>query len=161
MYYTLIYKNLSSSQKNSIKTFINLQFKNISNIDFGLEPNTIIILNYENNKIIGCVCLINNSDLKNKLGHNDNLLSYYDFQNKKGLFLYNLCVDTEYRNKKIGNQLINLANKLAKDVNIEYIHTHAENEISKLIFIKNNFTEIKTFISNKNTQTTLMTIYIE
>ena len=42
-------------------------FPNVPYSSFGLESKTIIILNYENNKIVGCVCLLNNRLLKDLL----------------------------------------------------------------------------------------------
>ena len=161
MYYTVIYKNLSTNQKKNIISFISSNFNNIPESSLGLEPNTIIIVNYENEKILGCVCLLNDNDLKKKLFDSNVPLKYYSFNEKScGLFLYNLCVDKKFRNKKIGNELIELSIKFAKDVNIDFLHCQAENEISKLIFTKNKFFEVSSFMSTTNNLTYLMNLYV-
>lgn len=161
MYFTLIYKNLNDNQKYKINDFIKKNF--IINFDhlLGLEPNTIIIVNSENNIIKGCVCLLNNNILKNKLIQNNVNLNYYNINSKiDGIFLYNLCVDEKYRNNHIGNELINLCINFIKTYKFDYIHCQSENEISKSLFLKNGFIEDNTFVGTNDKNIYIMTKYI-
>ncbi len=57
------------------------------------------------------------------------------------MFIYNLCVDYNHRGKKIGNSLIKKCIDFITEYKIDYIHTQAQNEISRKLFIKNGFTE--------------------
>ena len=143
MFYTIIYKNLSQNQKLNVSNFIKENFPNIVYNNFGMEQKTIMIVNYENEKIIGCVCLLNNNCLKEILIKEKVNLNNYNFEYKNGLFLYNFCVDSKYRNKKIGNKLIDLTLELCKKINIDYIYCNAENEISRNLFLKKGFIEDK------------------
>jgi ribosomal protein S18 acetylase RimI-like enzyme len=59
--------------------------------------------------------------------------------NKKGILLYNFCVHKNYRGKHYGSKLIEHCIDFLKKLNIDYIHCQAENDISKKIFLKNNF----------------------
>ena len=71
---------------------------------------------------------------------------YYHIENKShGCFIYNFCVDKEKRGKKIGTNLLKYTINKMKELNIDYLHTHAENEISETIFLKNGFMEDKKF----------------
>jgi len=152
MYHTVIYEKLSYNQKNKIINFIKGNFKNIPYDGFGIESKTILILNYEDNDIIGCVCLLNNRILKNILLNAKINLEHYNFEYGNGLYLYNLCVDEKFRGKNIGSELVEEALKMSKNIGIDYIHVQAENEISKNIFLKKGFIENSNFIySNKNT----------
>ena len=139
MFYTVIYKNLSQNQKINIINFIKENFLHIQYNNLGLEQKTIIIVNYENNKIIGCVCLLNNKYLKEWVLNAQVNLDKCNFEHDNSLFLYNLCVSSEHRNKKIGDELIKLSLELCKEININYIYCHADNEISKNLFLKNGF----------------------
>ncbi len=118
-----------------------------------LEPNTIIIINIENNNITSCVCFLNNNLLKKKLTVlNISENSFNIKTNKKGILLYNFCVDKKYRGKQYGTKLIEYSIDFLKKLNIDYIHCQAENDISKKIFLKNNF-----IINNTFKNITLMT----
>ena len=147
MYFTLIYKNLSQNQKLNIKKFIKDNFLHIHYDNLGLDDKTIIIINYENSKIIGCVCLLNNKYLKEILINACVNLNNYNFENENSLFLYNLCVDPEYRNKKIGTELIDLCLDLCKKINIDFIYCHPDNDISRNLFIKKGFFEDKNIVA--------------
>lgn len=152
MYHIVIYKDLSYNQKQNIKTFIKENFSHLHYDGFGLELQTIIILYVENNKIIGCVCLLNNRILKNILINANVDLKKYNFDYGNGLYLYNLCVDTNFRNKHIGSELVNNALNLCKEIKIDYIHAQAENEISRNLFLKKGFMEDNNFVGpSKNT----------
>lgn len=144
MFYTVIYKNLSENQKHNIINFIKNNFPNIPYSNLGLEQNTIIIINYEETTLVGCVCLLSNKYLKDIIKKNDDYYLEYD----KGLFLYNFCVNEEYRNKKIGKQLVELTFELCKKINTDYIYCHAENEISRNLFINKGFMEDKILDNN-------------
>jgi len=151
MYHTIIFENLTFNQRASLINFIKINFPNIPYNSFGLESKSIIIVNYENNKIVGCVCLINNRLLQEILTKSKISLEKYNFDYGKGLFLYNLSVDENYRNKKMGTELVNQACELAKKLGIEYIHCHAETDVSRNLFLKLGFIENKTiFDNNKN-----------
>lgn len=150
MFYTIVYKNLSQNQKLNILNFIKENFQHIEYNNFGMEQKTIIIVNYENNKIIGCVCLLNNVSLKDILKNAQTNLCNYNFNYENGLFIYNLCVSKDHRNKKIASQLIDISLKMCKRIGIDYIHCHAENEISRNLFLKKVFIEDKVFKINDN-----------
>ena len=149
MYHTVIFENLSFNQRSSLINFIKENFPNIPYNGFGLESKSIVILNYENDRIIGCVCLLNNRLLIDVLHKSKINLKNYNFEYGKGLFLYNLCVGENYRNKKMGSELVNQASELAKKLGIEYIHCHAETEVSRNLFTKLGFIEEKTIDENK------------
>lgn len=145
MLYTIIYKNLSQNQKLNILNFIKENFQHIEYNNFGMEQETIIIVNYENDKIIGCICLLNNRCLKNILMNLQINTCNYNFDYDNGVFLYNLCVSIHHRNKKIANQMIDKSLEMCKKIGIDYIHCHAENEISRNLFLKKCFIEDKIF----------------
>jgi ribosomal protein S18 acetylase RimI-like enzyme len=144
-YKSVIYKNLTINQQNRINIFIKNNFPEIKSENLGLESNTIIILCLESNELVGLVCLLNNAILKSKLTENKISLDYYNICDENthldGMFIYNLCVDNEYRNKKIGYSLIKKCIDFITEYKIDYIHTQAQNEISRKLFIKNKFTE--------------------
>jgi ribosomal protein S18 acetylase RimI-like enzyme len=142
MYYTVIYDKLSQNQKSNILNFIKENFPDVKS-NFGLESKTIIIINYENDKILGCVCLLNNNSLIELLKKSYINLDNYNFNYNNGLFIYNFCVDPNYRNKKIGSKLIDNALDLCKKINVDYVHCHVENPISKNLFLKKGFIEDK------------------
>jgi ribosomal protein S18 acetylase RimI-like enzyme len=150
MYHTVLFENLSFNQRSCLINFIKENFPNIPYNGFGLESKTIIILNYENEKIVGCVCLLNNRLLNKVLNKSNTNLEYYNFNYTKGLFLYNLCVNENYRNKKMGSELVNQTCILAKQLGIEYIHCHASTEVSRQLFIKQGFMEEKLIDETKN-----------
>jgi ribosomal protein S18 acetylase RimI-like enzyme len=150
MFYTIIYKNLSQNQKLNILNFVKENFQHIEYNNFGMEKETIIIVNYEEDKIIGCVCLLNNRCLKEILTNAHANLINYNFDYNNGLFMYNLCVSINHRNKKIANKMIDIALELCKKIGIDYIHCHAENEISRNLFLNKCFMEDKTINIKEN-----------
>jgi ribosomal protein S18 acetylase RimI-like enzyme len=154
-YKSVIYKNLTINQQDTINIFIQKNFPKIKIDHLGLESNTIIILCLELNKIIGLVCLLNNAILKSKLTENKISLDYYNICDENthldGMFIYNLCVDNEYRNKKIGHELLKKCINFITEYKIDYVHTQAQNEISRKLFIKTGFTENAEHRINNNT----------
>jgi ribosomal protein S18 acetylase RimI-like enzyme len=154
-YCITLYDELNDYQKNKIKKFIIKNFK--KNIDLGFDKNTIIILYLIENKIIGCCCLLSNKNLKLKI--NNNSLHLYDLTSDNACFLYNLCVDNDYRNQHIASKLIEYTiNEFMIKFNIDYIYTNPENDISKKIFTNFNFIKekllykkINDYINNENT----------
>lgn len=152
MYHTVIFENLSFNQRSALINFIKNNFPNVPYGGFGLESKTIVILNYENEKIIGCVCLLNNRILKEVLTKSNVSLDKYNFDFNKGLFLYNLCVNEKHRSKKMGTELVNQVFELGKKLGVEYIHCHAETDVSRNLFLKQGFIEDKiiTGVDNKN-----------
>jgi ribosomal protein S18 acetylase RimI-like enzyme len=153
-YKIVIYKNLTKNQEKSINIFVKKNFPEIKIENFGFESNTIIILCLELNEIIGLVCLLNNSILKSKLLENKVPLKYYNICEEstflEGMFLYNLCVREEYRNKKIGSTLVKKCINFITEYKLDYLHTQAQNKNSKVLFIKNGFTENSEFKINNN-----------
>ena len=147
MYITTIYSQLTSNQKKKLNKFLieNFNNENEKNVDFQLESNTIIILVILDNKIVGTVCLYDNKFLINKLKQKNVPLSFYTLNNSHGCFIYNLCVHKNYRNKKIGFELVQYCIAKMTELNIDYLHTHAENEISQILFLKNGFMEDQVF----------------
>ena len=139
----VIFKNLNIDQKNNIINFIIINF-DIEKYELDIQNETIIIIILDNKRIIGCVCIVNNHILKNLI---NNKIYFNMIDNISGLFVYNLCVDKNYRNKGIGTELIKSCINLLELYKIDYIHSHAENEASKKIFIKNNFIIDNTFYS--------------
>ena len=153
-YKIVIYKNLTKNQEKSINIFVKKNFPEIKIENFGFESNTIIILCLELNEIIGLVCLLNNSILKSKLLENNVPLKYYNICEEstflEGMFLYNLCVREEYRNKKIGSTLVKKCINFITEYKLDYLHTQAQNKNSKVLFIKNGFTENSEYKINNN-----------
>lgn len=159
MYITTIYSQLTNNQKKKINNFLINNFNN--NTDFELEPYTIIILVIIDNKIIGTICLYDNKFLIDKLIKNNIELSYYSFNNDHGCFIYNLCVHKNYRNKKIADNLLKYCITKMTELNINYLHTQAENEIAYFLFLKNGFIEDNTFNKyNSNTKIYIMSKYL-
>lgn len=161
MFFNLVYKNLNIEQKKIISNFIVNNFNNkieknhliIEPKQLILEPNTIIIINVEDDNLTSCVCFLNNNLLKKKLNLLNMSENCFNIKNhKKGIFLYNFCVHENYRGKHYGTKLIEHSIEFLKKLNIDYIHCQAENDISKKIFLKNNF-----IINNNFNNLTLMT----
>jgi ribosomal protein S18 acetylase RimI-like enzyme len=143
---TTIYSKLSSRQKKKVNNFLQNNFEEkMQNSNFELEPLTIITLAISENKIIGCICLYDNKFLVDKLTKNNIPLNYYTINNSHGCFIYNLCVHKEHRGKKIGYNLLSHAIQKMTDLNIDYLHTQAENDISQILFLKNGFIEDSVF----------------
>lgn len=174
MYKKLLYSKLNYKQKKHITDFIKLSFESLDNV--ALEENTIIILMIEENtfienvqdynkvnnidNIIGCICLLNNIHLQEKIIKSNLPSKFYNFDPLlNGIFLYNFCVHPNYRNKNYGNGFILEAIKLSKKLNLKYIHCNAENNISKNLFIKNEFIEVEQF-NNSNKIIYLLSKYL-
>lgn len=147
MYITTIYSELTNKQKKKINNFLMKNFDNNIN-DFEFELETIIILVILDNKIVGTLCLYDNSLLIEKLNKNNIPLLYYSFNNSHGCFIYNFCIHKNYRNKKIGSNLLQYCINKMTELNIDYLHTQAENEIAQILFLKNGFIE-DNIINNK------------
>lgn len=160
MYHTFIYENLSFNQRSSLINFIKENFPSIPYNGFGLESKTIIIINYENEKIVGCICLLNNRILKEVLLKSKIDLNKYNFDYGKGLFLYNLCINENYRNKKLGREIVSEACELAKKLGIEYIHCHAETVVSRNLFLKQGFIENNTIKGHDNKDMYVMSKFV-
>lgn len=154
MYITTIYSKLSLKQKNKIINFLINNFN--KNTNFELEEQTIIILVILDNKITGIICIYDNKFLIEKLIDNNILLSNYLLNNDQhGCFIYNFCIHKDYRNKKIGDGLLKYCILKMKELNINYLHTHTENEIANLLFLKNGFIK-----SESDTSFNIMSKYI-
>ena len=149
MYITTIFSKLSKKNQKKIQLFYKNNY-NQNNYDF--EPFTIIILDLLDNNIIGCICFYDNKFLLEKLKNNNIALKYYCFKDLHGCFIYNFCVDKNYRNKKIGTNLLLYSINKMKEIHIDYLHTQAENEISKKLFIKYDFVENDNFIGTTNNE---------
>ena len=72
---------------------------------------------------------------------------YYNITNLNGCFIYNLCIHKNYRNNKKGLNLLNYTIEKVLELKIDYLHTHAETDISRKLFIKSGFIEKQSFIS--------------
>ena len=147
MYITTIYLNLTYNQKKKINNFLTKNLNNITNFD--LEPQTIIILDIRDNKIVGILCLYDNKFLIEKLNKNNVQHSYYSINDSHGCFIYNYCVHKNYRNNKIGNCLLEYCIKKMSELNIEYLHAQVKNEIAKILFIKNGIFNDKIYVMSK------------
>lgn len=160
MYITTIYSSLSKNQKRKLKLFLKSNFNVNGNFEF--EPMTIIILDLMDNEIIGCICLFDNKFLLDKLELNNIETTNYSLNNSNihGCFIYNLCVDKNHRSQKIGNNLLCYAMDKMKELNIEYLHTHAESEVSRMLFLKNGFMEDNQFTSINNDTIFVMSKYL-
>jgi ribosomal protein S18 acetylase RimI-like enzyme len=158
MYIISIYSKLDTNQKRKILVFLMDNFKN--QYDFSLENNTIIVLELINDNIVGCICLLNNKYLINQLIKN-NILKYYSMYDKlNGCFIYNFCVSSNMRNQKIGTNLLGYTIEKMKEINIDYLHSHAINNISKKIFLKHNFIEDNNYIGLTNNEIYSMIKYL-
>jgi len=165
MYITTIYSKLTEKQKRKINKFLidNFNDDDIKNkiTNFEFEPNTIVILVILDNRIVGTLCLYDNKFLINKLNEKKVPLSYYSFNNSHGCFIYNLCVHKNYRNKKIGYGLLDYCITKMGELNIDYLHTQAENEISQILFLKNGFMEDNVFNKpGNNKKISIMSKYL-
>jgi ribosomal protein S18 acetylase RimI-like enzyme len=160
MYITTIYSNLSKHQKRKLNLFLKSNFDSNGNFEF--EQMTIIILDLLDDVIIGCVCLFDNKFLLDKLELNNVETKNYSFNgpNTHGCFIYNLCVDKNHRNQKVGNNLLCYTMDKMRELNIEYLHTHAESEISRMLFLKNGFMEDNQFTSINNDTIFSMSKYL-
>ena len=160
MYITTIYSSLSKNQKRRLNLFLKSNFNVNGNFEF--EPMTIIILDLLDDAIIGCICLFDNKFLLDKLELNNVEIKNYSFDNSNahGCFIYNLCVNKNHRNQKIGHNLLCYTIDKMKELNIEYLHTHAESEISRMLFLKNGFMEDNQFISVNNDTIFVMCKYL-
>ena len=150
MYITTIYSQLTSNQKKKMNNFLIKNFDKVSN--FELEPETIIILAIIDDKIVGTLCLYDNKFLIDKLNKNNISLSYYSLNNSHGCFIYNLCVHKNYRNKKIGFSLLEYCITKMSELNIDYLHTQAQNEIAQILFLKNGFMEDNSFNESESNE---------
>ena len=146
MYIITIYSQLTLKQKKKINNFLINNFNKFGN--FELEPHTIIILAIFDNKIVGILCLYDNKFLIDKLNKHNISLSYYSINKLHGCFIYNLCVHKNYRNKKIASELLYYCITKMFELNIDYLHTQAENEIAKALFLKIGFIEDNVLGSN-------------
>jgi ribosomal protein S18 acetylase RimI-like enzyme len=154
MYIITIYSQLTLKQKKKINHFLINNFNNIT--DYELEPQTIIILVIEDNKIVGIICLYDNKFLIEKLNNNNILLSNYLLNNEyHGCFIYNFCIHKNYRNKKIGDGLLKYCILKMKELGIDYLHTHIQNEIAYKLFLKNGFIKF-----DSNTDFNIMSKYL-
>jgi ribosomal protein S18 acetylase RimI-like enzyme len=148
MYVNLIYSKLSDKKKTKINHFIKSCFNSVD--DIAMDDYTIIILKMVADKMVGCICLLDKKHLQEKIIKEKLNNNCYNFEEgEKGMFLYNFCVDKNYRNKNYGNELINESINLCTKLKQNYIHCNAENEISKNIFIKNNFILNRKLIINE------------
>tara|TARA_B110000037_G_scaffold180096_1_gene206582 strand:+ start:495 stop:1001 length:507 start_codon:yes stop_codon:yes gene_type:complete len=101
---------------------------------------TIIKILYYGKNIAGMICGIDNYELL-KFNSED---SYYIKYDKKGMFIYNLCINEKHRKKGFGKILLKLfINKYSKVV--DYFHTQIfkNNIASRFIFTSQNFVENK------------------
>lgn len=91
------------------------------------NEKTPIFVYEEDNKIIGhCFCIIN--EIKNSTNIND----------YKNLFIDDLCIDENYRNKGIGKEMYNYVKEYAKENGIYNITLHVwEGNESAFNFYKN------------------------
>lgn len=138
MYITTIYSKMTFKQKKNLLNFIQSCFD--KNYNFELESNTIIILDITNNIINGCICIYDNKYLIEKLTlHNVDQKKYKIIKNKHGCFIYNFCVNKNLRNQHIGYKLLGYTIEKMIKLNIEYLHTNAENDISQHLFFKYGF----------------------
>jgi len=159
MYVTTIYNKLDTNQKRKVLKFLKDNFDNQT--EFSLEDNTVIILYIIDKEIYGCVCLLNNKYLIKKLIKNNVPLKYYSIvENFNSYFIYNLCIHKYHRNEKIGTKLINYMIERMQQINVEYLHTHATNTISKGIFLKYKFIEDSNYTSVTNEQVYSLFKYI-
>ena len=139
MFVKLIYSKLSFNQQQQITKFIKSNFNNNTD-NLAFDDKTIIILKLINKKIIGVICLLHEINFKLLLKKiNMNYSPYYINDDTNKIYLYNFCIDTKYRNKQIGTELVNYTINLIKKLNVNYIFCYIENSISKHIFLKNNF----------------------
>ena len=157
MYITTVYGKLSNKQKKKLNNFLK---NNFGNNDFEFELNTIIILDMLENEIIGCICLFDNKFLLQKINENNIPHKFYSFNNSHGCFIYNFCVDKNHRNKKVGYNLLNYTLEKMTSINIDYLHTQAENEISRILFLKNGFMEDDHFTGPNNEKVFIMSKYL-
>lgn len=155
---TNIEKNLVNSRK--ILQLLNESFKSKKNL---INKKTFVIYLIKNNKIIGTISLLNNTDLLNYLKlkiSDEEILNSYIFRASKGIYFYNLAVSKEYRGRGIAQKLIDIALYVSKLKEYEYCHTSCENDISEHLFKKRGFKTEKHFTIGNGSTIRVMSSFI-
>lgn len=140
---TEYYKDINENNKKQIFDILSISFGN--DLDPNLRENTLIISFYYKDYLVGMICALDNF----YLAKNDNEFyrsreSYYIDYEKKGMFIYNLCVLKSCRGNKLGNNLLKvLINKLKSKIDYLHVQILNSNEPSINIFKKNGFEKKK------------------
>ena len=123
-------------------------------LDPSLYDETILQILYYKNIIAGIVCGIDNYQL---LKFNSPL-PYHIENNKKGIFIYNLCIKHFFRKRGFARILLKLFLKEYNDM-VDYFHVQifSNNEPSLKIFESCQFTEKKRMNKNKNNEYIVLT----
>ena len=148
----------SNKNNNNIENLLIKSFNYDSVLDLQLLNNkTFVISLYIKNILVGSISLLSNNDLvdfltKEKNMTSDELSEMYCIRSGSGAYLYNLAVNSDYRNKGIAKKLVEIALYVAKVNKFDYCYAHCENEISKNIFTNKEFL-IENSFKNINFQT--------
>ena len=129
----------------NVKTLLKNTFNNVSGL---IENKTYILSIVENNKLLVTISLLDNQDLIKHLIRTrteEEIADSFCIRADRGIFLYNLVVDSKYRGKGIAKKLVKASIYMAKLKRYKYCHVHCENEISLNIFKKNNFSVEKKY----------------
>ena len=140
---TQFYKDISEKNKKQIFDILSISFGN--DLDPNLQNETLIISFYYKEYLVGMVCALDNHYLakydKDFYSSRD---SYYIDYEKRGIFIYNLCVMKSCRGNKLGYNLVKvLLNKLRGKTDYFHVQIFNENYNSIKIFEKNNFEKKK------------------
>ena len=126
-----------------------------------LENKTLIIAYYDKNIIRGCICIIDNNHLVEFLKSRNISLDTYNIRSLKGAYIYNLKIHEKYRNKKLGQKLINIVIYILNKLKYQYCHVHCENYVSKYLFKKKKFDSEQVFFNADKKQIYHMSYWLD
>jgi len=130
-----------------------------------VSERTIIISLTIHKKCVASICLISNNNLANYLKSKgmgqEAINANYLFRANRGIYIYNMSVDKNYRGKGYGQKLLEITLYVCKLMNFDYCYSHCENETSFHIFKKKGFNKENIFRNNKNDMIALMSYWLK
>ena len=161
-----LWENNNQTKDNELVQILKKSFNITQFYQLNLVKNkTFIISLIANDKVIGTISLLPNDDLIEYLKKSgtiiDSVAGTYSFKALKGIYIYNLAVISEFRNKGFAQKLIEIAMYVSRTKKFEYCHTHCENNISEHIFSKLGFKMENVFKNEKNQSVKLMTSWLK
>ena len=155
-----IWNKKNKTFNNSVLGLLKKCFPKKKSFDI-INKETLIITFTIDNNIVGTFVMLPNNILFDYLNKKNFNVDSYVFRAQKGIFLYNLAVDKNYRGQKIGKKLIETAIYIAKRLNYNYCHVQTETDISYKIFKNKNFSEEGSFqVKKSKYDMSLKTVYI-
>lgn len=136
------FNSIDTKTFNTIKSQWSNCFKNGE--EFSFYNDTVLLVYYVGKQLAGYVGLLTSAQLEDYLRNNGiSEHSAFGIINQHGLYMYNLCVFPEFRNKGIGNKLVEGTIKYANDNRRNYINlvVFADSQIPLKIYRKYKFIE--------------------